>query len=480
MIDNFNRGRRRRRPKKCKLPITCSAKLKQKCKNKKKKKNKKSVGCDGGGESGEPTPCGTALEREVKKCQQNLALLFIRNMLCHECKVPEKDYRDIADLLLGKLSDLANYKPAGPDDCKTQQMRFLSDSLACWIAGIMNEIHEQRLANQEEEEEVEEIKEEIKEEKDDDDDEGTVCKESCSNEESVLPSAQDSISGMVIGTGAGTEAQSSVNMPGFCHCSEKIDEKPEEEIIVKEEPKIETSDVEQQTEQKEYESKEIMTDEIKSDKEQCQLEAISSRMAASLNTKEMPLVTFAKILDALYAMIECDTENKLCNPMVNQLHEAIYKKLEPALLEESCNEGDQKVFKERTKDVLDVVSGKLALWLMRIMDEKQLDVLRETKPKVESRVIREKVQRSTKFVDMAMDWMKSFDELIEDIKRMKKQPITQQDLQKWKNKVDKNILLFRRDYLEAKHEDHHDKMMLTGREVIKTNADQFVKTVNFS
>ncbi|XP_008204317.1 DNA ligase 1-like [Nasonia vitripennis] len=218
-------------------------------------------------------------------------------------------------------------------------------------------------------------------------------------------------------------------------------------------------------------------------REQRELERIASKMSKAFET-DVPFLTFGKLADTLYTMLEAHSENKLSDPIDNRLHRAIYEKLSEAILRE-----DPSLLTDRTRDVVDVVSGKITSWLRKTLDEQQIKFLDEEAPaKIESREVREWSEWLENLTDQADIWSKWIEKVTGEAKLMKtKGKVTRGAWQDWTSKFDSNALRWRETYLKARHQEHWNTMMMAERKVLKTGTksrpaalqEKTIKNTNF-
>lgn len=86
---------------------------------------------------------GTMLDKDATMCQYLMAEHFVKSILGHQCQTQKKDIRKIAAVIFRHLTSLNRYiTNVQNDDRATQQLRFLADIVACWIAEILIEVAE--------------------------------------------------------------------------------------------------------------------------------------------------------------------------------------------------------------------------------------------------------------------------------------------------------------------------------------------------
>ncbi|XP_025267276.1 uncharacterized protein LOC112638909 [Camponotus floridanus] len=85
----------------------------------------------------------TMLDKDATMCQYLIAEHFIKSILGHQCQTPKKDICKIATVIFRHLTSLNRYiTNVQNGDRTTQQLRFLADIVACWIAEILIEVAE--------------------------------------------------------------------------------------------------------------------------------------------------------------------------------------------------------------------------------------------------------------------------------------------------------------------------------------------------
>ncbi|XP_023246504.1 LOW QUALITY PROTEIN: uncharacterized protein LOC106645966 [Copidosoma floridanum] len=469
-------------------------KLQAKPGKKPKKKRKKGEGCSGESvlvrQGSGDEPC---LDAESAKCQYAMAVRFVRSILVWRCCRPASEYRDIAEVVLRRLSQLLEYEPRGVEDRKSRQMRLLADLFACWIAGLLIELAEmrkgeleaeclrrkleaeERAALLEQEAALTDGSSSLDDYDDDDDYDANADEEDLDDEGTELGDTGGADGHLLSGLASDADIKGDGKEEEEEDSSAKVDaasqyipgeldldgEDEEEEETGDEDgsPVCCCADASLQTDTASRANACTAAESV----ELNELEKMASRVGASLHTN-LPFLTFARILDTLYSMIECESENRLCDPMINRLHRAIYEKCEPVLR----MDGEEHLG-ERIKDVLDVVAGKIARWLHHALDEKQIRLLDEATDKVESREVREWSRWMVGVADMAEKWTGWIDEVAGEAKNMGREPqtVTRQAWQDWTARVEGDAKLWRRAYMEAQHHQHHNTMMICDRKVVK-------------
>ncbi|RLU14894.1 hypothetical protein DMN91_012781 [Ooceraea biroi] len=90
------------------------------------------------------TEATSTLEKDATMCQYLIAECFVRSILGYQCQSQKKDVREIAQVILKRLTSLDGYTDTRSDDRATQQLRLLADIVACWIAEVLMEVAETR------------------------------------------------------------------------------------------------------------------------------------------------------------------------------------------------------------------------------------------------------------------------------------------------------------------------------------------------
>jgi hypothetical protein len=405
--------------------------------------------------------CGDpSLDLEVAQCQYLMAQRFVRSILNWNCSCPRDDYRDIAEVILERLSKQLEYEPIGNEDRKSEQMRVLADVFACWISGILFKVAE-KYSDDLDQEAKEVLKKcrNAKDEDDDDDDDYT-------DEEDGYPQYLESHCGKE-------------NIEKCIQVDEYEDDDEDSIMLQNEDHESVASStgcisVEQQTEPKPQMDcstitplkveKQIKVDECCTADVKCVDQVEMEKIASRFGQTDVPFVTFAKIFDTLYCMIGCEPENDLCSPIDNRIHRAIYEKFEEVIERE-----DPKLLTDRMKDVLNVVTGKLARWLRKALNKHQIKFFDENPAQVESNEIRCWAKWLDNAVDVAENWSNWIHKVITEANCIKQAGgTTRGNWTNWTGKFESNALLWRRKYLETIHEEHHNVMMLCDREVVKT------------
>lgn len=84
----------------------------------------------------------TMLDRDATMCQYLMAEHFVKSILGHQCET-RKDIREIAAVIFKHLISFDKYTTdVRNGDRAMQQLRFLANIVACWIAEILIEVAE--------------------------------------------------------------------------------------------------------------------------------------------------------------------------------------------------------------------------------------------------------------------------------------------------------------------------------------------------
>lgn len=86
----------------------------------------------------------TPLDKDATMCQYLLAKRLVRCILEYNCQTDRKDIRDIAEVILKRLTLPNEPIDVQNGDRTTQQLRLLADVVACWIADILVEVAKTR------------------------------------------------------------------------------------------------------------------------------------------------------------------------------------------------------------------------------------------------------------------------------------------------------------------------------------------------
>ena len=437
-----------------------------------------------------------------------MAQRFVRSIFSWSCSIPRSDYSDIFDVVLDRLSQTLEYTPIGNEDRKSQQMRLLADAFSCWISGVLMQVAEKHKAELEEEcerrrlaaEQLEALaqqEQELLEEEDeiagsgdyqddDDDDDDEEAKEE--ELEAAASLARTLLEESMKGTMQASEATLPVETATQYEAEDAEGEESEmdaETLASLLAAKSKTTLAESEAETVASEADETITEladvslqvtisahdmyteasaaSVKS-KEQLELERLASRLGAC--EPDIPFVNFARLLDTLYCMVQCEPENTLNDLTTNRIHRAVYLKFETAIKAE-----DPALLTPRTRDIVDVVAGKIATWLNNTLSASQIGFLADNPPCVESREVRDWAKWLNQVAEVAENWTGWIDKVADDATCMRREGhVTRGEWYNWTSKFESNALLWRRAYLEARHQGHHNTMMMLERMVEKTGG----------
>ncbi|KOX77798.1 hypothetical protein WN51_10588 [Melipona quadrifasciata] len=264
----------------------------------------------------------------------------------------------------------------------------------------------------------------------------------------------------------------------------KIEPEPEAEVEaeVKPEPELELEpqvepEVERKPEEEEVEDKieELLDEkeikvpvEMKLSKDIDIIEGLEE-----LFKTDLPFLTFDKIIDTIYKMIECMPENTGEDPITNGIHRAIYEKLNNIVKLENPD-----LLTEELKIIMNVVCGKIANWLRSILSKSQIAFMEKYMPEVDSKEIRDWTRWLEYISDVAKDWNIWLRSVIEKLLEMESEKITRREWQNWTRSFDTKALLWRRFHLQTMHQAHRNVTMLIGRHVVKTGTKRMVPDIS--
>ncbi|KAL7304530.1 hypothetical protein TKK_0003316 [Trichogramma kaykai] len=421
-------------------------------------------------------------------CSESLAQRFCRSLIERpdDCLKKRHEYRDITALVLKQLGAQQGYDPHC-EDRRSQQMRVIAESLAYFVVNLMQKLAESRgdeleadcqrrrkeleeraakLAAQEaaKKEAADESSDERSESEDeplsdvedsgdimdklkelcagvprDDDDQCIKPKDTCDPDG---PGGENCPDGQE-GDGAGDDGAGVCNIPGADDQCFKQDDgagacaKKTEECQAA--PPAEPID-------------------CQTDEGNCLCEEIEKAKPSDL-----PFLTFGKIIEALFCALEREPPVMPGQPEVDRLHRAIYEKFEDIL------DGEKKdILKQDSKlrDLLNVATGKIAVWLSRKLDSQTKRALAQHPAEVESKEIRHWSQDIVRQADVAENWCNWIEQVAREAAELKRPQ--RGEYCRWTGGVQKTCMRYRKAYLETLHEQHHNDMMLRGREVVKT------------
>lgn len=408
--------------------------------------------CDAG------EPC---LDEEAVTCMYSMALRFVKALLAWKCCIPREDYKDIAEVILERLAKIMCYEPIGDEDRKSQQMRLLADVVSCWMADILMAVADKK---------KDELLQECKEPPLDlgsllqPSDEGTLYFDATGEENSFVPTTvySDDDTNTAAGDYEEDWSESSLGVVTVDVAVGEDDDGESIEIVGSEQG----NDKEMQTDV--GEEKAVETEEIEEieEVEKTELEIEVDRLQKSCSRMfgtDLPFLTFARLFETLFCMIDCVSETTLQCPLDNRIHRAIFLKLEEAARLENPNQ-----VTKRLQDVMDVIAGKLAKFVRQSLKEAEVNFLEGYQAQVESKELRDWSKRLAEMTSVVEDWSGWLEKTIcEACKLRSKKGITRGEWWEWTSKFETNAMLWRRAYLESIHDEHHDLAMICGREVCK-------------
>ena len=192
-------------------------------------------------------------------------------------------------------------------------------------------------------------------------------------------------------------------------------------------------------------------------------ESIQPGAQVKIFQTDLPFVTFIKIFNTLYSMIEKEEENTGDDIVTNRLHRAIYELFHNAILTENPD-----LLTASAKDLMDVTAGKIAIRLKKILSSSQVLLLEKHPPQVESDEVRDWSSWLKYTTETAANWTTWLKSIIEESQKIRSDKITRGQWEEWTQKVDENAVLWRLFHLKTMHEAHHNVMMIKDREVVKT------------
>ncbi|XP_043277788.1 uncharacterized protein [Venturia canescens] len=183
---------------------------------------------------------------------------------------------------------------------------------------------------------------------------------------------------------------------------------------------------------------------------------------------DTPFVTFDKIFHTIYNAIENNEENRGDDLITNRIHRAVYEKCSNIVREEKPGP-----LSPVTKDVLEVMSGKIAIWLRNILTESETNFVEQYPATVESTEVREWTSWISFVSNAANDWSNWIQNTIREAEGLSNRPITRRDWTNWTENVDSDALKWRRFYLESLQQGRQNVTMIRDRRVVKTGTQQF-------
>lgn len=183
---------------------------------------------------------------------------------------------------------------------------------------------------------------------------------------------------------------------------------------------------------------------------------------------DLPFINFIQIFSTIYKTMDAEEENMGDDPIVNRVHRAVYEKCANAVKLE-----DPNLLTNNAKDVIDVMAGKVAIFLSKTLTDSQINLFNKYPPQVESFEVRDWSKWLNNTTKTAKNWSEWLQSLIKEINKMQDGKISRGQWADWTKQVDTDAALWRRFYLDTVHQAHHNAMMIRGREVVKTGEKNF-------
>ncbi|KAK2588824.1 hypothetical protein KPH14_001696 [Odynerus spinipes] len=248
-------------------------------------------------------------------------------------------------------------------------------------------------------------------------------------------------------------------------------EKEEEKAALQEEEGEEAKrrrEEEKRQREEEKKKEQVLLEQVEEEKREKSILSIGDY--GDLFGTDVPFVTFGKLIDVLYAMLETMPEAKGVDQVRDRIQRAIYDKI-GGLIEGE----DPEALDEHMRDVLIVLAGKIANWLKGILSESQIMFLDKFPAQVESIEVRDWTMWLASVSDTANDWASWLRKVVEEAEDISEEGITRGDWQNWTKSVDIDALLWRRFHLQALHQAHRNVTLMAQRQLVKTGN----KTLDF-
>ncbi|KAL6257221.1 hypothetical protein P5V15_012148 [Pogonomyrmex californicus] len=100
----------------------------------------------------------TILDRDATMCQYLTAELFVRSILGYRRETQKRHVREIADVIMRRLTSLVERGDVKNGDRATQQLQFLADIVATWMDEVLVEVADMREKTLEEYSETRQMK----------------------------------------------------------------------------------------------------------------------------------------------------------------------------------------------------------------------------------------------------------------------------------------------------------------------------------
>ncbi|XP_011313458.1 uncharacterized protein, partial [Fopius arisanus] len=199
------------------------------------------------------------------------------------------------------------------------------------------------------------------------------------------------------------------------------------------------------------------------------LDFLEGNLRKMLQT-DVPFLDLLRIFDTIENAVAKEKENQGEDLITDRIHRAIYEKLERLVKAETPER-----LTAHLRDVLDVLSGKIAQWVRNILTDSEMIFLNENPPMVESGELRNFGEWIVEMSERANSWTVWMQNMITELMKMQPNQVTRADWQNWTRNFAEDALKWRRYYLESVHYAHHNRAMLAGREVVKTGEIKYSK-----
>ncbi|XP_051161204.1 glutamic acid-rich protein-like [Leptopilina boulardi] len=209
-------------------------------------------------------------------------------------------------------------------------------------------------------------------------------------------------------------------------------------------------------------------EDTETDKEDEKPETDGKYDSLKLFQTDLPFINFMQIFSTIYKTMEADEENMGQDPIVNRIHRAIYEKCYNAVMLD-----DSELMTNNAKDLIDVMTGKIAIWLSKILTESQVNLMNKYPAQVESFEVRDWSKWLNHTSKTAKNWSVWLQSLIKEIQKMQDGQVSRGEWSDWTKQVDTDAALWRRFYLDAMHQAHHNVMMMGGREIVKSGEKHY-------
>ncbi|XP_012281039.1 uncharacterized abhydrolase domain-containing protein DDB_G0269086 isoform X2 [Orussus abietinus] len=184
---------------------------------------------------------------------------------------------------------------------------------------------------------------------------------------------------------------------------------------------------------------------------------------ANIFKTDIPFLTVGTILKTIHLMVENEKESPGDDPVTNRIHRAIFEKFTAIVAAEN-----PKMLTENLKSLISLVSGKVALWLKRVLSDSRTVFFDANPAEVESAEIRDWSKWIDTLSDSARNWQNWIRNTIREAEDMKGKTVTRGQWHDWTKAVETNALLWRRFYLQITHQAHRNIVMTFQRNVVKS------------